>query len=184
MIPFDGNFAANTVLPLALAAYDTTTPPDGFVLDQTAFEILANTGTDEYLVQEKRSSDKHKQMLQSMLHQPDQHQATATDASVRTLAASPNPNLHFGWVCLKQDTLIVAFRGTEFIHEWFDDFDFIPGPYGPIPGRGTVHQGFQLVYYSIRASLRNLVGQNAAKCKQLLITGHSLGAALCALAVS
>ncbi len=182
MIPFDGNFAANTVLPLAVAAYDSTKPPDGFGLDQTAFEILANTGTDEYLVQEKKSSDKHKQMLRSMLHQPDQHQATASDESVRTLAANPTPNLHFGWVCLKQETLIVAFRGTEFLHEWFDDFDFIPGPYGPIPGRGTVHQGFQLVYYSIRSSLRNLVGQNATKCKQLLITGHSLGGALCALA--
>jgi hypothetical protein len=87
MIPFDGNFAANTVLPLAVAAYDSTKPPDGFVFNQTAFEILANTGTDEYLVQEKKSSDKHKQMLRSMLHQPDQHQATASDASVRKLAA-------------------------------------------------------------------------------------------------
>jgi hypothetical protein len=45
-----------------------------------------------------------------------------------------------------------------------------------------VHEGFQLVYYSIRASLHNLVQKNAPRCKDLLITGHSLGGALCALA--
>src|SRR5262249_49811516 len=92
------------------------------------------------------------------------------------------PNSHFGWLCIDDDLLVVAFRGTEFIHDWLDDFDFIPAPYAPIPGRGTVHQGFQLVYYSIRANLRTLVQQNAANCNRILITGHSLGGALCALA--
>jgi len=51
---------------------------------------------------------------------------------------------------------------------------------GTIPGRGTVHQGFQLVYYSIRGSLRTLVQKNAPGCKDLLISGHSLGGALSA----
>ena len=50
---------------------------------------------------------------------------------------------------MKKKRLIVAFRGAEFFHDWLNDADFIPAPYGPIPGRGTVHQGFQLVYYSI-----------------------------------
>jgi hypothetical protein len=48
-------------------------------------------------------------------------------------------------------------------------------------GRGTVHQGFQLVYYSIRENLRKLVAQHASNCKELVITGHSLGGALAAL---
>jgi predicted lipase len=123
-------------------------------------------------------------MMQSMTQQPVQHQGTATEAGVHALAANPSPNLHFGWVCvdLAAKKLIVAFRGTEFLHDWLDNFDFIPAPYAPIPGRGTVHEGFQLVYYSIRACLRGLVQQNAPKCKDLLITGHSLGGALCALA--
>ena len=188
MIPFDGKFAENTVLPLAQAAYDNTQAPAGFVLNQTAFPILADPGHPEFQTQLARTASaqqpRQQKMLQSMIRQPDQNQATTTDAQVRLLPPNPNPNLHFGWVCvdLAAQRLIVAFRGTERIHEWLDDLDFIPAPYAPIPGRGTVHQGFQLVYYSIRSCLRNLVQQNGPQCKNLLITGHSLGGALCALA--
>ena len=188
MIPFDGNFAERTVLPLAEAAYDSTKPPDKYVAGQTAFEILADSGHPDFQTllarMDAEQQGKHQKMLASMTKQSQQHQGTTADAAVRALAAAPNPNLHFGWVCvdIANARLIVAFRGTEFLHEWLDDFDFIPAPYAPIPGRGTVHQGFQLVYYSIRANLRNLVQQNAAKCKELLITGHSLGGALCPLA--
>jgi triacylglycerol lipase len=188
MIPFDGKFAEDTVLPLAQAAYDSTKPPEGFVLNQTAFEILADPGHVDFQAQLARidlaQRPQRQRLMQSMTQQPGQHQGTATDAAVRTLAANPSPNLHFGWVCVDvaAQKLIVAFRGTEFLHDWLDNFDFIPAPYAPIPGRGTVHEGFQLVYYAIRASLRNLVQQNAPKCKDLLITGHSLGGALCALA--
>jgi triacylglycerol lipase len=188
MIPFDGEFAEQTVLPLAEGAYDSTKPPGNYVLNQTAFEILANPAHPDFQAQLAKVDPKQRpirqKMMQSMIQQPNQHQGTATDAAVRALAANPNPNLHFGWVCLDDanERLIVAFRGTEFLHDWLDDFDFIPDPYAPIPGRGTVHQGFQLVYYSIRASLRDLVQQNAPRCKELLITGHSLGGALCGLA--
>ncbi len=188
MIPFDGKFAEDTVLPLAQAAYDSTKPPAGFVLNQTAFEILADPGQVDFQAQLARTAaaqqPQRQKMMQSMTQQPDQHQGAATDAQVRALPANPNPNLHFGWVCVDvaAQKLIVAFRGTEFLHDWLDNFDFIPAPYAPIPGRGTVHQGFQLVYYSIRASLRTLVQKNAPRCKDLLITGHSLGGALCALA--
>ena len=189
MIPFDGKFAEDTVLPLAQAAYDSTKPPDGFVLNQTAFEILADPGHVDFQAQLARTDltqrPQGQRLMQSMTQQPGQHQGKATGAAVRKLAANPNPNLHFGWVCVDvaREKLIVAFRGTEFLHDWLDNFDFIPAPYAPIPGRGTVHEGFQLVYYSIRACLRKLVQQNAPKCKDLLITGHSLGGALCALAV-
>ncbi len=66
--------------------------------------------------------------MQSMTQQPTQLQGTSTDAAVRTLAANPSPNLHFGWVCVDvaAQKLIVAFRGTEFLHDWLDNFDFIP----------------------------------------------------------
>jgi triacylglycerol lipase len=124
-------------------------------------------------------------MMQSMLKQPDSSALTgssATQAAAMTLRVNPQANLHFGWVCVDGDMLIVAFRGKEFVHDGLDNFDFIPAPYPPIPGRGTVHQGFQLVYYSVRGNLRKLVAQNVSKCKNLVITGHSLGAALAALA--
>jgi triacylglycerol lipase len=188
MIPFDGKFAEDIVLPLAKAAYDSTQPPTGFILNQTAFEILADPGHPDFQAQLAKAAaakqPQQQKMLESMTEQPRQHQGTATEASVHALAASPAPNLHFGWVCVDPatQTLIVAFRGTEFLHDWLDDFDFVPAPYAPIPGRGTVHQGFQLVYYTIRANLRTLVQQHAPHCKNLLITGHSLGGALCALA--
>jgi len=48
-------------------------------------------------------------------------------------------------------------------------------------GRGTVHQGFQVVYEAVRENLRKLVQLKAPGCKELLITGHSLGGALSAL---
>ena len=181
MIPFDGKFAENIVLPLAVDAYNSTQPPANYVLNQTAFEIVANIQDDDFKAQSAKSSPSHQSMMQSMLHQPGQHQGAAAGADVQALQAAAS-NLHFGWVCIDAQTVIVALRGTEFLHEWFDNFDFIPAPYGPVAGRGTVHQGFQLVYYSIRTSLVDLVQNNAAGRKNLLITGHSLGGALCALA--
>jgi triacylglycerol lipase len=184
VIPFNGQFAEDVVLPLAQAAYNSKEAPQGFVVGSTAFEIRADTGDAGYAVQFARSSAAHQKMMQSMVKQPPQNQQASTQDAIMKVQPNPAPNLDFGWVCVDttRSRLIVAFRGTEFLHDWFDNFDFIPAPYGPIPGRGTVHQGFQLLYYSIRASLRALVGDNAPRCKELLITGHSLGGALCALA--
>jgi Lipase (class 3) len=188
MIPFDGQFAQNTVLPQALAAYDNTQPPAGYELDKTAFGILADPAhpaVQNRLAQiDPLLRARRQKMIESMLNQPDQHQPAASDAEVRALAPNPKPNLHFGWFCLDDanERLVVAFRGTQFIHDWFDDFDFVPDPYAPVPGRGTVHQGFQLVYLAVRANLIALLNAHAADHKQLLILGHSLGGALCGLA--
>src|SRR6266852_3766540 len=123
MIPFDGKFAEDTVLPLAHAAYDSTKPPEGFVLNQTAFEILADPGHVDFQAQLARidlaQRPQRQRLMQSMTQQPGKHQGTATDAAVRSLAANPSPNLHFGWVCVDvaAQKLIVAFRGTEFLHD-------------------------------------------------------------------
>jgi hypothetical protein len=119
-----------------------------------------------------------------MLDQPQQPQAAASDAAVRALPASPGANLHFGWFCLDKPNqrLIVAFRGTQFIHDWLNDFDFVPAPYAAVPGRGTVHEGFQFVYFAVRDNLIALLNKYSAGYKEILITGHSLGAALCSLA--
>ena len=181
MIPFDGKFAQNTAYPLAFGAYDSKNPPPGFKAGETAFELLADDQDDDFKIQSAKSDASHQKMMQSMLHQPDQHQNATNGVAVRALAAN-SKNLHFGWVCIDPQTVIVAIRGTQLVHEWFDNFDFIPAPYGPVPGRGTVHQGFQLVYYSIRTNLVGLVRKFAAGRKDLLLAGHSLGGALCALA--
>jgi hypothetical protein len=134
MIPFDGRFAENIVLPLAQAAYDSTQPPTNYTLNQTAFEIFANPAhpTVQNHLAKFAPPDraKRQKMLQSMLAPPKQHQPAATDAALRALPPNPNANLHFGWFCLDKPNqrLIVAFRGTQFIHDWLDDFDFIPAP--------------------------------------------------------
>jgi len=188
MIPFDGLFAQNYVYPFALGAYDATQPPPGYSSGTNAFGILVDTTRQGYVSQLAQSSAAHKRMMQSMLDQPRQLQlaslASANNTQLLAARRSTQPNQHFGWVCVdaSKSRLIVAFRGTEFFHDWLDDFDFIPAPYAPIPGRGTVHQGFQLVYYSIRDNVRQLVQTHGANCKEILITGHSLGGALVGVA--
>lgn len=148
MIPFDGELAQE-LYGFALGAYDATQPPAGYTKGATAFEIVAKTD-DKNLAEQLKASP----IMQSMLAQPRKPQLTQANANSTQLAAAQRgaaPNQHFGWICVdaKKNRLIVSFRGTEFFHDWLDDADFIPAPYGPIPGRGTVHQGFQLVYYSI-----------------------------------
>lgn len=188
MIPFDGKFAENVSLPLAEAAYVSTNPPSGYTAGLTAFEIIADPNDRDFQEQWKTANAHHQKMLQSMFDQaPTPVLSKAESANQATLDAmgrSPKPNLHFGWICLgSSNTLIIAFRGTEFFKDWVDDFDFVPTPYLPVPGRGTVHKGFQLVYYAVRANLRGTVSKLATSCQDLFVTGHSLGGALCALAV-
>jgi hypothetical protein len=80
MIPFDGKFAENTVLPLAQAAYDSTKPPAGFVLNQTAFEILADLGHIDFQAQLARTAAtqqvQRQKMMRSMTQQPSQLQCS------------------------------------------------------------------------------------------------------------
>src|SRR2546430_10096403 len=118
MIPFDGQFAENIVLPLAEAAYDSTQAPANYTLNQTAFEILANPAHPAVqnhlakLAQVQRT--KCQKMLQSMLDQPKQHQLATSDAAVRALPPNPNANLHFAWFCLDKPNPrpILAFPRT------------------------------------------------------------------------
>lgn len=193
MIPFDGGFAQETMLPLAQAAYNGNDAPTKYTLHKTEF-LLTSSGiladANHPAVKSQLSAAALVQpvtgqnVLRSMLEQPKSHQNTATDAQVRALAAAPPVNLHFGWFCLDQANKIVilAFRGSEYLHDWMDNFDFIPAPYAPVPGRGTVHQGFQLAYLTIRESLVGLLNKYSDGYSQIFITGHSLGGALCALA--
>ena len=186
MIPFNGKFAQDYVYPFALAAYTATAPPAGYSDGNTAFAILADAATVRAAV----AIPKPNKILQRMLDHPPQPPAATPNAAALQKATGPRsatPNQQFGWICVDgaNRRLVVAFRGTQYFHDWLDDFDFIPAPYTPIPGRGTVHAGFQIVYNAIRGSVRStvskLVQAKAGNCDTLLITGHSLGGALCAL---
>ncbi|MFZ3293211.1 lipase family protein [Mycobacterium sp.] len=79
-------------------------------------------------------------------------------------------------------TAFVSFRGTSDVGEWIADLDAVPGDYRPIDGFGQVHAGFQDVYELVRTNIATNLATATAGCDQILITGHSLGAALAVLA--
>ncbi len=186
MIAFNGHFAQDYVYPFALGAYNAEDVPAGYTKGIDAFEILADL-SPTFQVELARTDPRHRKPLESMLAHPRRPRITdssnATSEAVQAMPRSAQPNQHFGWLCVdkKNQRLVVCFRGTEYFRDWLDDFDFAPAPYSPVPGRGTVHQGFQIVYEAVRENLRNLVESKATNCKEILITGHSLGAALCGL---
>lgn len=80
-----------------------------------------------------------------------------------------------------QSTALVAIRGTQTIWEWIEDLDAAPVPYIPNPGAGLVHMGFQLVYEHIRDDIAQKLQASCAGVKRMLVTGHSLGAAVAVL---
>lgn len=78
------------------------------------------------------------------------------------------------------DMLLLSFRGTErALKDWLTDFDaaFVNGP------RGMVHEGFQIALGSVWREIWNYLAEQR-RGRALWVTGHSLGAALAALAVA
>ena len=150
------------------SARTTRTASTGYTAGTDALEILADL-SPAFRTRLERADPKHRKPLQSMLDHPRQPRFTdatkATSAAVQAMPRNAEPNQHFGWLCVdaKLSRLVVAFRGTEYFKDWLDDFDFAPAPYSSIPGRGTVHQGFQIVYEAVRDNLRKLVQSKASK---------------------
>jgi triacylglycerol lipase len=154
---FDPMFARDVVLPLAQAAYtvmdgSTATLPPGY--SQTAL-IQA----DPVIL------------------------TTMTSPHPAVTAMTKNTNI-FGLIGRNPTarTAFLSFRGTSDTQEWVANIDAIPDDYRPISGFGQVHSGFQDVYELVRQNITANLATATAGCDQILITGHSLGAALAVLA--
>ena len=217
MIPFDGKFAQETILPLTFTAYvepwNSRKDPVLAAFDTFA-EILVDTDDADFqrMAAKPQMSDNSHAALAKMrmpgeaatsvspvgialpesseTDSPASASPTPAPVALAPADAAPAPPpppvaLHdrFGWVCRKDDRLMITFRGTQTPGDWLNNLDFIAEPYLPVPGRGTVHQGFQLVYYAVRKNLLAIVNQMGIGCTELVITGHSLGGALATLAM-
>lgn len=154
---FDASFARDVVLPLAQAAYTVMgggkpALPPGFA--QTS------------LIQ---ASDA---VLTAMINPDPAVMAMTKDTNI------------FGLMGRNKASRIafVSFRGTSDLADWLADIDAVPENYRPIGGFGQVHDGFQDVYETVRANIAANLATATADCDQILVTGHSLGAALAVLA--
>ncbi|MCM3006025.1 lipase family protein [Priestia koreensis] len=86
----------------------------------------------------------------------------------------------FGFILESEESVIVAFRGTQSDVDWMADADYSQSYYPYTVNGGLVHNGFLSVYESCRDFLLD-VYKKLSPNKTLYITGHSLGAALATL---
>lgn len=74
--------------------------------------------------------------------------------------------------------LVVAYRGTDDLDDVFKDINIDSVPYKCVADYGEVHEGFQAVYFAIRDGVIKACRNCAGKYDRLVLTGHSLGAAV------
>jgi triacylglycerol lipase len=156
-VAFDPAFARDVVLPLAQAAYA--------VMDGSVASLPAGYN-------------------QTSLIQADALVLTAmTNPHPAVMAMTKDTDI-FGLMGRNaaSRTAFLSFRGTSDVSEWVADIDAVPDDYRPINGFGQVHSGFQDVYELVRQNIAANLATATAGCDQILITGHSLGAALAVLA--
>ncbi len=82
----------------------------------------------------------------------------------------------WGVVARKDETSVIAIRGTDTQEQWLEDFRAIvqPVPNGP----WWMHEGFNDVWNSIAPSLQKAWDTASSANAKVYITGHSLGAAV------
>jgi triacylglycerol lipase len=156
-VAFDASFARDVALPLAEAAYT--------VMDGSKPDLPAG-------------------FAQTSLIQADATALSTMTTLHPAVTAMTKDTDIFGLMGRNTTsrTAFVSFRGTSDVPDWLADLDAIPENYSRIPKFGQVHAGFQDVYDLVRESIAANVASTIAGCNQILVTGHSLGAALAVLA--
>ena len=107
----------------------------------------------------------------------------------KNLTLHKEPSTDTDWLFYEEnDTLYIAFRGSESDMDWHMDFliDKLVVPFDRDPQikRDKLHQGFLTCYMSVRDRILDKV--NSSGKKNVVVTGHSLGAAqasICSLDV-
>ncbi len=166
MARFDPEFALDVLIPIAEAAYLPVLQPDSLPPGYEAVgAITVNQVRAAALTAQAAASAApapHLAMVQRMRQDGD----------------------GFGWVVQNtaEQILAVSFRGTVSLADWLHDFDCLAEAYEPVPNYGTVHQGFQAVYEVVRESVFAQIRNADQRFTRLIVTGHSLGAALSELA--
>jgi triacylglycerol lipase len=163
---FDPEYAHDVLIPIAEAAYLPSLQPDSL---PPGYEVVGPIKVNQARV--------------------------AALAAAAAASPVPAPRLAlvqrmrqdgdgFGWVVqnTQEHILVVSFRGTASPADWLHDFDFLPAAYEPVADYGTVHQGFQAVYQVARESMLDEIRGADQTFTRLIVTGHSLGAALGELA--
>jgi hypothetical protein len=160
---FDPQFARDTILPLVEAAYQVFQRPDVDPTLPSGFQKTALLEADSTLLDV----------------------ITGLSGSARSFVASvAGATTVFGLLGKNTATrtAFVAIRGTETQTEWLQNLDFATTRYRPVSGFGDVHMGWMGLYETMRANLAANLPVACEGCDQLVITGHSLGAALAVLA--
>ena len=82
-------------------------------------------------------------------------------------------------------TVYVSFRGTVNLPNWMTDFDFIKVHDIIDDPNAEVHAGFYNAYSRVRSGIlsgvRQALSSFCPRCTRIVVTGHSLGAALSGL---
>ncbi len=104
-----------------------------------------------------------------------------TPDKIRVTRGSEPLRIPVGFVAQRKENFYLIFRGTKTVEEWVGDFNIRLCPY-LIHTYGQVHEGFLRTYNSIRKEIMEslpVIGHT----NRLLVTGHSLGAAMATLAL-
>jgi triacylglycerol lipase len=103
-----------------------------------------------------------------------------TIASTFKAASFDGQEEDFGFILESNDSIILAFRGTNTKSDWISDVIARQDKYPYVRDSGLVHRGFLDIYSSARKKIHSALNKLSIK-KQLYITGHSLGGALTTL---
>jgi Lipase (class 3) len=121
----------------------------------------------------------------------------------------PTTKYFYGFLVRKEleSAFVLALRGTSNVLEWWDSFHAIMVPFKQVPAAGEVADGFARIYDTLEVvpassgdassrsaangdfalQISNLIRSSQAarvtRAAELVVTGHSLGAALCSLYV-